>query len=630
MNKKLNPKGIIYTQPSLDLLKNPDTRLLYNIQEQAYRKQEEHQLYKLTNSKSNSNTSESSVFNSNSSTNNLSINSLSTSKSTIINVVSTIRDLDSNKNIVDRYKNKELLKHIDLNDYVNFALYLKKKDFISIPKKVVSAVKYISETRLKNIHPDLEVARELCLIFISLLTSTYFEMLDGSDGWKPLHSSYLRDLFKGVADYKNIKLALEQPLRKCSIVECDNTSIINEKCFYYRLGDSYIKKGIESYQLQTEIAKKTYADYQLLQLALSDQNAICKNLFEFYKHIELPTIEMVKEEAKRLVDNKYITKKGKLLRFRNKHGNGYFKDAEKLAFIEDHIKLFEYLTENGLLRPNPTSAENGHRVVDSLTLMPSWIRQLLKYKGKQLIEIDYSCLHPNAAMSLYGGKMEYLTHSQLCDETELQVKSVKLEHLSFFNKEVRQMKQSPLWDYYNKNEHEMLNRIVHEKLTDRYGHKITSMRLFKKEVEIMTDVILRLNQESIYVGYVYDALLCEPKDAEKVKQIMDATILEHNVKTVAKLESLKSPMNVDQGLNIAPIEIDVDFISDSFSLRDDVRESLERGKELKVIEALIVFAGSRKYRKNVVKVFDRFQKKEKYILESFIFEDGWNVHKKVH
>jgi hypothetical protein len=73
--------------------------------------------------------------------------------------------------------------------------------------------------------------------------------------------------------------------------------------------------------------------------------------------------------------------------------------------------------------------------------------------------------------------------------------------------------------------------------------------MFDKEVEIMTDVIIQLNKQGIYVGYIYDALFCHPMHAEHVKNLMDETILNHGVKTTAKIPTkfvdiLKSIKNI--------------------------------------------------------------------------------------
>lgn len=160
--------------------------------------------------------------------------------------------------------------------------------------------------------------------------------------------------------------------------------------------------------------------------------------------------------------------------------------------------------------------------------------------GRKLTEADYTCLHPNNAMTLYGGNTEFLTHKHIAEYLELEVLDVKRMHLSFFNDTTHQMKQSPLWRYYEAHEPVMLRNLTREKLKSEFKHRITSRKLLKKEVEIMTDVIQRLNAMGIYVGYVYDALLCIPKHRYTVEDIMNEVVLEHRVKTTAKTESTRN------------------------------------------------------------------------------------------
>ena len=69
------------------------------------------------------------------------------------------------------------------------------------------------------------------------------------------------------------------------------------------------------------------------------------------------------------------------------------------------------------------------------------------------------------------------------------------------------MKKSALYQYYLENEPKMLEGIRKDKKQN--GYKVTSRRMFKAEVGIMTDVIKDLNQKGIHVLYVYDALVCE-------------------------------------------------------------------------------------------------------------------------
>ena len=94
------------------------------------------------------------------------------------------------------------------------------------------------------------------------------------------------------------------------------------------------------------------------------------------------------------------------------------------------------------------------------------------------------------------------------------------------------MRKSPLFEYYSKKEAYLLARIYRDK--EANGHKITSMKMFKVEVDVMTDVIKYLNTKGINVLYVYDALLYEEKDKDLVTETMNRIILEHDVKTSVK------------------------------------------------------------------------------------------------
>ena len=174
--------------------------------------------------------------------------------------------------------------------------------------------------------------------------------------------------------------------------------------------------------------------------------------------------------------------------------------------------------------------------MDSFALMPSWIREQITIEGKKLPECDIVCLHPNLAINLYDGSLTYLTHQMVADRAGIHVDNVKIEHLSFFNMKWNDMRKSPLFDYYSKNETDMLTRIYQDK--KEHGYKITSKKMFKVEVGVMTDVIRYLNAKGIYVLYVYDALLCVGKDENLVIEIMNRIILEHGVKTSVKCDSL--------------------------------------------------------------------------------------------
>ena len=273
--------------------------------------------------------------------------------------------------------------------------------------------------------------------------------------------------------------------------------------------------------------------YRLINEA--QDNPICNNLLKMYQRIELPASKELLAVGKKLIKENYTTKKGKILTMRNKHTDNYWKDVDNRSFVENNIEIFEYLTNRGFMIPSAGDERSGGRVVDSFTLMPSWIRNEISIDSKKLVECDFRALHPNIAMHLYNGKHEFLTHEKIAKTTGIDLKEVKIEHLSFFNKNWYSMMESPLFGYYSKHEPDMLQQIYNDK--KEHGYKITSKKMFKLEVEIMTEVIKYLNSVGVYVLYVYDALLCEEKDKTLVIETMNRIILEHGVKTNVKMET---------------------------------------------------------------------------------------------
>ncbi len=423
--------------------------------------------------------------------------------------------------------------------YVKNPLLLRRQNLIYIPAKVKYVLKNrVSKRLMKAVHHDFEVATELCLLYLSLLTSTYFEYIKGEneDGWKSLKSDYLRQLFRvEINTYKAVREVLEKGLKYGNIIECDHKSARGIKCFGHRLGEDFLGKGIVQYWIKTDLVRHLCKKNQERIFYQNIDNPICRNLIDFYPSIKLPTYEEALARSKDLVKNGYITKKGKRLKSLGKHSKSYFKDPAIYSFIEDGLKTYQYLTEGGLELPKVGSDYSGGRIVDSLTLMPSYIRSMLTINEEPIVECDYSCLHPNIAIAIYGGSINYLTHQKIADELTIEVKDVKIEHLSFFNKHPKDMERSPLYTYYIKNEPEMMKKLIQEKYNNPRKHKITSQIMFEKEVSIVTDVIIQLSKEGIKVGYVYDAILCSPKDAQKVKEVMDKVVIEHGVKTISKL-----------------------------------------------------------------------------------------------
>ena len=92
--------------------------------------------------------------------------------------------------------------------------------------------------------------------------------------------------------------------------------------------------------------------------------------------------------------------------------------------------------------------------------------------------------------------------------------------------------KSMFFEYYRKNEPQMMENLMHDKIVN--GYKVTSQKLFSKEVEIMTAAIQKLNSEGIYILYVYDALYCLESDKKRVVKLMNEEVIKQNVFTQVK------------------------------------------------------------------------------------------------
>lgn len=427
------------------------------------------------------------------------------------------------------------------NDYnlAELALQFPNVNSLLIPKKSkYNLRKYVPKGMLRAIDSDVDVAVEKCLVFLSNLCSTYYT----DDKWKSLSATILHQQTKSKDNtyiYTRIIDVLKHGTTKGAFIEVNDSYLEREYCKKYRLTDMYLKAGLEEYIIKdsTIVLNQNRLFYEQFNEAM--EHPICSNLIKMYPKIELPTPEELLAIGKRLAKDGHRTKKGKILTVRNKHPYDYWKDVTNRSFVEDNIKLFEFLTNRGFMIPGVGDEKSGGRVVDSFTLMPAWIREQITVDGTKLPECDYTALHPNIAIKLYDGKLTYLTHQKVAERTGIDVKSIKVEHLSFFNKQWLAMLKSPLFAFYSKHETDMLSRIYNDK--KEHGYKVTSAKMFSVEVAIMTDVIKHLSTIGINVLYVYDALLCEEKDKAIVVETMNRIILEHGVYTCVKIDG-ESPV----------------------------------------------------------------------------------------
>lgn len=412
------------------------------------------------------------------------------------------------------------------NILAQFATFVKPTNFIYSPSTLSKHIDRSSRSLIDSISSDRVYAKDFIMLVVSKLVNSSMSQ------FRNMSEEYLSNFIFGKSN-GTTRATVRNVISVCKrlgIVICDNKFEMSVKAYGYRLSDDFIDNDIVKYKLLSQKAIESHRRHYYERLSAAYDNIIAKNIFKIYETISIPSEQELRVEAKRLIKNKHKTKKGKTLKFRN--GKSKKLDNHELfSYIEDNIKRFKILSEDGFMIPKITGATNGRRIVDSFSLMPSWIRNLCKLDGERIEEADYTALHPNIAIKIYRGKSTYLTHQKVAEIANIEVSDVKLNHLSFFNQEIWQMMQNPLYDFYQKNENDLVRRIMSDK---KYDYKRTSVKMFCKEVEIMTEVVKRLNAEKIYVGYIYDALFASNKNIKRVTEVMNKVILEYGVKTTAK------------------------------------------------------------------------------------------------
>jgi hypothetical protein len=417
--------------------------------------------------------------------------------------------------------------------------FLNNSEVILIPSGIKRELERLPRKLINNIDSDRNKAIELCLLVISFLMIT---IIDVNKEWKIISSVKLHEIVKNEKDntykYNHILKALKyadlsnQPIINVKINnEGKETFQSGFESKKFQLHERFKTKSIERHLLKDKSILIKRRKYNLKELNNIIRNPIVHNLLNVYSKLTFPEAEHLLKIGKNLIKIKHTNKKGKQLKSLNKMRRDSFNNRDKISFLEDNLKLYDYLTCNSYLIPRVGCEKSGGRIIDSLVLMPSWIRMTCKIDNEEVVELDYKALHPNLAMKIYGGSTKFITHQKVAQSLGNEVEEIKIEHLSFFNKRVQDMKKSILYEYYQQKEPLALQCLVADKKLHNY--KITSRRMFELEVKLMSEAIERLNKKGIYVIYVYDALLCKKSDKETVKKVMKDVAIKNNVFTNA-------------------------------------------------------------------------------------------------
>jgi len=402
---------------------------------------------------------------------------------------------------------------------------------LKLVNKVESKVNWFSDKDLKTISKDLDEAKDLILIILANFTNTWVvsqshNNVRKSEGHKRLDSIILQGQVDSRKSNK-YKIILDL-LIKYGIIEKTANYFVGDKCNEYKLTKPYFGKGTAIYNLKTNIATELNSKYLSSQVRKATSTVLGRNSIKMYSKIELPTVDEVKEILKQAVKGKYINKKGKRLVNTGKNPNRY--NPEEFIFTEAYLKIFNDLTIQYMV-PIVTGENAGHRVIDSLNMMPSLIRQHITLDGQKLVECDYGSLHPNIANRVYRGENQVnINHDTVSSFLGITRKESKVLHLSFLNLRVEDMKRSPLYDFYKANHLDLLIKIEDDKLRHK-THKITSQKMFAVETQMMSLAVERLDKEGIDVVYIFDALYAKEIDSDRVAQVMNEVAKEFKVLT---------------------------------------------------------------------------------------------------
>lgn len=433
-----------------------------------------------------------------------------------------------------------------------------QSDILSIPNKALNNLDYVPKRELKIIHDDINSSKELILIILSNLSNTWALAQHSDDfkvqeGYKRLYSKILENQVKYDSNSTSPYRKILDLLIKHKFVEEGAQAYYNPHgigwAAEYRLTSKYFGKGCQPYQLTTTTVRSMNVRHYKRNLELIMQTHIGMNHIKMLTKVQWPSYELVNATISQAVKKGHTNRDGMRLVTLGKHSKSEYPQG-KFIYAEDYLRNFRYLRDNMKMPMIKEEWLQGgilqFRLATCFTLMPKLLRKLITIGGKPIVESDYSALHPNIVQMLYGGSnIEPITHEGVAEYLtlkqgeEISRDIAKKEHLSFFNKKINQMKQSPLWNYYKDKEPQMMHNVLQEKRTHKKGHKATCWEIFAVEVQLMERSIQRLNELGVDVIYVYDALYSIEEEQETVLRVMNEVAQEMNILSRAVIDSKK-------------------------------------------------------------------------------------------
>lgn len=420
-----------------------------------------------------------------------------------------------------------------------------KSSEIMVPRGLLDAVDKLTKKELVEVGEDLLLAKETIYRVVQGLNKQYYYRVSNkilrSRKEKsavpeacPLNAVILRRISNYGSDNYRYKRVMDLLIKRGVIELYKEYSTKASRSRMYNYPESIMKTKLEKYELKHEQSIEMNTDYIVKTIKDVEDNPIAKTAFYTRFKVELPTLEEAEESLVNAYKRGYKNNKGDPLRRIGKKNRNRFKG--KCVFIEDYLENYKLLKDS-LYMPLIGGDRSGGRVVTPFTLMPSVIRKGIKIRGIELVDCDFSCAHPNMIWKVLGLQIEEtITHEMVAryitkgfdslseEDKKKAIKKVKREHLMYFNMPHKSMVHLEVHKYYKDKCGDMVEKLI--RLKKSRGHKEISSRLFKLEVEIMTEVQKELTKRSIDAVYVYDCFMVEPHNKEYVDYLMQRVALE--------------------------------------------------------------------------------------------------------
>lgn len=406
--------------------------------------------------------------------------------------------------------------------------------------------------------------KELALIFVSLMRSRDL------DEYKGLHSKYLDRIAKQITEtsYATIIKRLLRGTEKGPIIEWFKDGSYQKEKYSrkYRVAVKYARRKTHLYKLKHPVS--------LAEPRNIDNDCILStSLVWSMPRIQLPTIEEVMQRAiemndcSELIMGSYRGKRvRKIARYVQHHHNGkkstdYYIDNETRRYNYRLLDLDINEFHSLLLRQRyriPSTTDNCARIFYDLSGgIAKWIRKLIRIDGEEIVEVDYTALHPNIIyiafahesnvpqeerdlfLNTFSGDIHSnlvrLIHvNPLNDEEFKKVRdAIKIEGLSFWNDKISNWSSYSMYEHIESKFPNIMSNVMKSKTSTFKQHAETANILFSIETQLMKHNAEVLQKMDIPFIYAYDALWVAKSSVSKVKEIMNANAKEMGIPTIA-------------------------------------------------------------------------------------------------